>query len=101
DNHGDVRAAPRPASPTRGHRGRRKQAPPTLVKLRADSVPSQPNGGLVDHATDLRRFAENRNPEDLSQSDARPPDYDSVIVRSVLSASPLKLICSRIPRWRP
>jgi hypothetical protein len=39
----------------------------------------------IDHATDLRRFNENRNPGNLSQFDARPPDCDSVIVRSVLS----------------
>ncbi len=39
---------------------------------------------IVDHATDLPRFAENRNPQDLSQSDARSADDDSVIVRSVL-----------------
>jgi len=33
----------------------------------------------------LARFVENRNPQHLSQSDARSADYDSVIVRSVLS----------------
>ena len=50
-------------------------------------LPSQPNGGLVDHATDLPRLAENRNPQHLSQSDARSADDDSVIVRSVLSGA--------------
>ena len=48
---------------------------------------SQANRGLVDHAADLRRFAENRNPQDQSQSDARPLDCNSVILRSVLSTS--------------
>jgi hypothetical protein len=56
--------------PSQIHHVRRKQAPPQLVEPRADRIPSQLNGGLVDHAIDLPRFAENRNPQHLSQSDA-------------------------------
>src|SRR6516225_1672294 len=68
------------------HLGCREQPPPPLVEPRANHVPSQPNASLVDHATDLPWLAENRNPRNLSQSDASPPIHDSVIVRSVLSA---------------
>ena len=82
---GDFRDNRQTASTSSPHLGRRKQSPPPLIELRANRVPSQPNGGLVDHATDLPRFAENRNPQHLSQSDARAADDDSVIVRSVLS----------------
>jgi len=82
---GDFRDNRETASTSSPHLGRRKQSPPPLIKLRANRVPPQPNGGLVDHATDLPRFAENRNPQHLSQSDARSADDDSVIVRSVLS----------------
>src|SRR5262249_20749082 len=46
--------------------------------------PSQPNRAFLDHATELPRIAKSRNPQLLSQSDAPPPDRDSVIVRSVL-----------------
>src|SRR5215470_5975582 len=77
----------REAASTRGpHLRRRKQAPPPLVEPRAHRIPSQPNRSLIDHATDLPRFGENRNPQDLSQSDAQTPDCDSVIVRSVLKS---------------
>ena len=81
---GDLRDNRQTASTSGPHLCRCEQAPPPLVEMRADRVPSQPNGGLVDHATDVPLFAENRNPQDLSQSDARPPDDDSVIVRNVL-----------------
>src|SRR5262249_2487303 len=82
----------REAASTRGpHLRRRKQAPPPLVEPRAHRIPSQPNRSLIDHATDRPRFAENRNPQDLSQSDAQTPDCDSVIVRSVLSRSACNL----------
>jgi hypothetical protein len=40
----------------------------------------------VDHATDLRVFVHDRNPQSLSQSDARQRARDSVIVRCVLTA---------------
>src|SRR6516164_4020601 len=86
---GDLRNDRQTASTSGPHLRRRKQASSPLVELRADHVPSQLNGGLVDHATDLPLFAKNRNPQDLSQSDARPADYDSVIVRSVLRAGQL------------
>ena len=52
---------------------RRKQPPTTLVKPRADRLPSQPNRRLVDHAIELRPFATSRNPQHLSHSDARRP----------------------------
>src|SRR5208283_2417267 len=84
---GDFRDNRETTSTSSPHLGRRKQSPRPLIELRANRVPSQPNGGLVDHATDLPRFAENRNPQHLSQSDARAADDDSVIVRSVLSIS--------------
>src|SRR5580692_11069810 len=84
---GDLRDD-RQTSATRGpHLRRCEQASPTLVKPRADHIPSQPYRGLVDHATDLPRFAEDRNPQHLSQSDAPAADYDSVIVRNILSMS--------------
>jgi len=83
---GDFRDNRETTSTSSPHLGRRKQSPRPLIELRANRVPSQPNGGLVDHATDLPRFAENRNPQHLSQSDARAADDDSVIVRSVLSS---------------
>jgi hypothetical protein len=82
---GDLRDDRETAATSRPHLRRREQPPPPLVEPRADSVPSQPNGGLVDHAIDLPPFAESRNPQHLSQSDAPAADYDSVIVRSVLS----------------
>jgi hypothetical protein len=82
---GDLRDDRETASTSRPHLRRRKQPPPPLVEPRADSIPSQSYRGLVDHAIDLPRFAENRNPQYLSQSDAPAADYDSVIVRSVLS----------------
>src|SRR5581483_7312372 len=85
---GDLRDGRETASTSGPRLRRREQATPSLVELRADRVPSQPNGRLVDHATDLSLFAENRNPQNLSQSDAPPPDYDSVIVRSVLRFVP-------------
>src|SRR5277367_2551167 len=44
---------------------RRKQPPTTLVKPRADRLPSQPNRRLVDHAIELRPFATSRNPQHL------------------------------------
>src|SRR6202043_1713025 len=84
---GDFRDDHQTASTRAPHLPRRKQAPPSLVEPRADGIPSQPNGGLVDHATDLPRFAENRNPQHPSQSDAGSADYDSVIVRSVLNGT--------------
>src|SRR6516164_4542 len=87
---GDLRNDRQTASTSGPHLRRRKQASSPLVELRADHVPSQLNGGLVDHATDLPLFAKNRNPQDLSQSDARPADYDSVIVRSVLSTDAIE-----------
>src|SRR5215470_9792345 len=59
-------------TPTRGpHLDRCKQSLPPLVELRADRVPSLPNGIRVDHAIDLRPFSAHRNPSNLSQSDAR------------------------------
>ena len=74
------------ASTAAPHLGRRKQPPPSLVELRANRVPSQPNGTLIDHAIDLALSVKNRNPQDLSQSDAPPADDDSVIVRNVLTS---------------
>ena len=88
---GDLRDNRQTASTSGPHLCRCEQAPPPLVEMRADRVPSQPNGGLVDHATDVPLFAENRNPQDLSQSDARPPDDNSVIVRNVLSSTLAKI----------
>ena len=82
---GDFRDNRETASTSSPHLGRGKQSPSPLIELRANRLPSQPNGGLVDHATDLPRLAENRNPQHLSQSDARSADDDSVIVRSVLN----------------
>jgi acetamidase/formamidase len=82
---GDFRDDHQTAS-SRGPRlRRREQAPAPLAEQRAYRVPSQLNGGLVDHETDLRRFVKNWNPQNLSQSAAYSPDRDSVIVRSVLS----------------
>src|SRR6202030_1966496 len=81
----DLRDDREAASPPAPHLRRCKQPPPSLVELRANRVPSQPNGGLIDHAIDLPLSAKNRNPQDLSQSDAPPADDDSVIVRNVLS----------------
>ncbi len=67
---GDLRDD-RETAPTGGpHLDRRKQSLPPLVELRADCAPSLPNGVLVDHATDLRPFAAQWNPEHLSHSDA-------------------------------
>jgi hypothetical protein len=68
DEPGDLRDN-REAPSTRGsHFGRRKQAPSPLVKPGADRTPAQANRGFVDHVTDVRLFAENRNPQNLSQS---------------------------------
>jgi hypothetical protein len=54
----DLRDDRETASTSCPHLRCREQVPPSLVDLRADCVPSQPNGGLVDHATDLPLFAE-------------------------------------------
>jgi hypothetical protein len=70
---GDLRHDRQAASTRCPHLCGREKAPPPLVKPRAHRVPSQANGGLVDHPTDLRLFAKNRNPQSLSQSDARRP----------------------------
>jgi hypothetical protein len=67
---GDLRHGRKTASTRSAYLGCRKQAPPPLVQPRTHRVPSQPHRRLVDHAIDLRRFAENRNPPNLSQSDA-------------------------------
>src|SRR5262245_57280994 len=63
----------RQSTPSGGpHLARREQSPAALVELAADRFPSLPNGALVDHATDLRLFAQIRNPSGLSHTDARP-----------------------------
>src|SRR5205807_3469600 len=67
---GDLRDDRQTASTSGPRLRRREHAPPSLVEPRADRIPSQPYRGLVDHATDLSLFAENRNPQHLSQSDA-------------------------------
>ena len=48
----------------------RKKPPFSLVELRAERFPPQSNSIHVDHTTDLRLFAPQRNPQDLSQSAA-------------------------------
>ena len=69
---GDPRHDRETAPAGRLHLGRREQAPPALVELRADRLPAIANGIFVDHATDLRLFAEIRNPASPSHTDARP-----------------------------
>jgi hypothetical protein len=77
----------RKAAPTRGpHLTRRKQSPPPLVELRANRFPPLSNRIFVDHATDLRLCADNRNPAPES---LRPitKHSDSVILRSTVRPS--------------
>src|SRR5207302_441449 len=47
-------------------------APFSFVKRRAERFPPLSNSILVDHTTDLRLFAPQRNPQDPSQSAAGP-----------------------------
>jgi hypothetical protein len=54
------------------HLGRRAQAPTPFVELAADGLPAILNGVFIDHATDLRLFAEIRNPGEASHTVARP-----------------------------
>ena len=68
---GNLRDNRKTASTCAAHLGGRKKPSPSLVKPRADRVPPQTNRGLVDHATELRLFVHDRNPQSLSQSDAR------------------------------
>jgi hypothetical protein len=62
--------------------GRRKQAPSALVKPRANRVPSQANRGFIDHSADLRLFAENGNPQHLSQSAAQTANAIQLLFRA-------------------
>jgi hypothetical protein len=55
---GDFRDHNQTAATSGSHLRRSEQAPPPLVEPRAHHVPSQPNGGLVDHATDLTQLAQ-------------------------------------------
>jgi hypothetical protein len=80
---------------------RRKQPTPTLVKPRADRLPSQPNRSLVDHAIKLRPFAPPGNPLTPELSHAPPTGEptkqppDSIIVRNLLSLEHAAVILNR------
>jgi len=59
--------------PTSGpHLGGREHASAPFIELAADSVPTILNGFLVDHAIDVRLFAQIRNPPTPSHTDACP-----------------------------
>ena len=62
---GNLRHQRETATTSAPHLRRRKQPPTTLVKPRADRLPSQLNCRLVDHAIELRPFATSRNPQHL------------------------------------
>jgi hypothetical protein len=69
---GDPRHNRQTAPPGGLDLGRREHAPSPFVKLAADRIPAKLNGVLVDHAIDVRLFANIRNPGRLSHTDARP-----------------------------
>ena len=91
---GNLRDQRETATTSAPHLRRRKQPPTTLVKPRADRLPSQPNRRLVDHAIELRPFATSRNPQHLSHSDAGRPRRNSVIVREC----PKVMLCLTLPK---
>ena len=69
---GDPRDDREPAPSSGAHLASRKQPPAALIERRANRFPAIANGVLVDHATDLRLFAQIGNPRSLSHTDARP-----------------------------
>ena len=60
-------------APTSGpHLGSCEHSSAPLIELAADRIPAIPNGFFVDHATEIRLFAQIRNPRTPSHTDARP-----------------------------
>lgn len=64
--------------------GRCKHATTALIQAAPNRIPAIPDAVRVDHAPDLRLFAPIRNPHHPSQSEARKPQTDPIIVRNGL-----------------
>ena len=78
--------AARPPHPAAPDLAGREHPPPALIKLRADRLPSLPNGLRVDHAdphTAVLPLQESRRPEFKSPHGAQAK-YDSFVVTAVL-----------------